>query len=207
MPARPELLASRDGTPNSSSIRRLAVVASGQASLGPGAASSNGNGTSEPISTIGWNRGSPWSIWATNTIGGMPTPPPMATTRRRDGSNSKPLPIGASTLTRSPATLAASRPSPVPIGRYRNSSQPASASVAMIESGRRSGTDSSQRMWAKLPGFAARAASGACTLRMSWSPGWRDCARTSLSLRKMVSLLVTGPPSCGTRIVASGPAE
>ena len=76
----------------------------------------NGKGTSDPISTSGFQAaaGSARRRSARKIIGGMPTPPPMSSVRGLAGCALKPRPMGPSTLTLSPALRAASacRPGP-----------------------------------------------------------------------------------------------
>jgi hypothetical protein len=56
----------------------------------------------------------------------------------------------------------------------------------MIDNGRRIGSDSSQVICAKLPGFAAAAHFGARTRMMNWSPGNAVEEITSPSSTKIV---------------------
>ena len=127
-PGKPLRLASRLGTPSCSSRGMAAITPSGM----PGTRmvegrASKGKGISEPINTNG-RQAVPTSLpesgsagdacianaSARNTIGGMPTPPPISNGRGRCGWGTKPMPIGPSTESRSPVRRRASAASPGP---------------------------------------------------------------------------------------------
>ena len=110
----PALLASRDGTPHCSSSATACVAAFADA------------GNVEPrLRELERERhfgaheherpqlasARTWS--ARKIIGGIPTPPPSASSRGRVGSTVKPWPIGASTLTTSPGCRVAEHVEPV----------------------------------------------------------------------------------------------
>ena len=187
----PALLARREGTPHcSSSATACWPVLPTPATSSRDSTSSNGNGTSEPMSTSGRSAPSVRTWSARKIIGGIPTPPPSASSRGRVGSTVKPWPIGASTLMTSPGCRRPSSSSPWPFGactRIRASLRP--RSTRMIDNGRRIGTDGSQAMCANVPGTALRAARGAWTRRTNCSPGHACCARMRASSRNTLPRL------------------
>jgi len=116
-PGRSLRLASRLGTPHSSSSGMQAMLPGGMpATIVAEGRVRNGNGTSDPISTSGFHPAAPAtrSRSARNTIGGMPTPPPSSSVRGRSACGVNGLPIGPNTLTSSPARRVASACSPGP---------------------------------------------------------------------------------------------
>ena len=84
----------REGTPQDSSIPTLPETGAGMPGtpIAP-SARRNGKGTSEPINTSTLNLESSFRHSARKTMGGMPTPPPMAMIWGLAGSGVKPLPI------------------------------------------------------------------------------------------------------------------
>ncbi len=115
-PANPLRLESRLGIPQSSSSGMQAITPGGM----PGTIicdgrGRNGNGTSDPISTRGFISSPIWrSRSARNTMGGMPTPPPIRSGRRRAAEGLKATPIGPSKLIVCPGGIRASSRVPSP---------------------------------------------------------------------------------------------
>ena len=126
---------------------------------------------------------------ARNTIGGMPTPPPISSARGRSGCGVKPLADRAEHAHRV-ARLArgerAAGPRPRPCRGSRSSRRAASA--RMIDSGRRIGMVGSQVRCAKLPGlWRAPRTCGACDAQHELLRRRRPSARdTRASSRKIV---------------------
>ena len=123
----------------------------------------NGNATSEPSSSSGCHGTGlgERKVCARNSIGGMPTPPPMASTRGRAGSGLNGLPIGPSTLIASPRRRVASWRVPTPTALYSSSICPLCTVARRIDSGRRIGRSGPQRRCTNCPGRARAAMPGA----------------------------------------------
>ena len=181
-PGSPARLAVRLGTPASSRHPRAAPAERPASGIADGRRS-KGKGTSDPMSTTGRAAA---SRSARNRIGGIPTPPPRSKRRGRSGVGEKPLPIGPSTLRRSPRSHRARRPVPAPTSLNRSSNHPSAGSVRMTDIGRRIARGGPQRRCTNAPGSARAATAGERILRTCCPAAWWSFASTSASSRKIV---------------------
>ena len=181
-PGSPARLAVRLGTPTSSRHPRAAPAGRPASGIADGRRS-KGKGTSDPMSTTGR---AATSRSARNRIGGIPTPPPRSKRRGRSGVGEKPLPIGPSTLRRSPRSHRARRPVPAPTSLNRSSNHPSAGSVRMTDIGRRIARGGPQRRCTNAPGSARAATTGERILRTCCPAAWWSFASTSASSRKIV---------------------
>jgi len=168
----------------------------------------NGNGISDPINTSGFHAARAWASKrsARNTIGGMPTPPPMARMRGRAGCSVKPWPIGPSRLSVSPGRRWPSAAVPAPTTLNSTSIHPPSADARMIDNGRRIGRALSQRRCTKLPGVACCAVRGAAMRRMCCCASAAVCCRIRPSSTWIVPRCARGPAAAAAPAAPAAPA-